>query len=77
MIGHSDNRYATIEDAYSFRDGTPAWRRFDVAISYRFLDHFFLQARMENILDLHYRTFASGVSAPGRNLVMSLRYTFW
>ena len=24
-IGHSDNRYATIEDAYAFRDGTPAW----------------------------------------------------
>ncbi len=25
-IGHSDNRYATIEDAYAFRDGTPAWQ---------------------------------------------------
>ncbi len=25
-IGHSDDRYATIEDAYAFRDGTPAWR---------------------------------------------------
>lgn len=25
-IGHSDNRYATIEDAYSWKDGTPAWR---------------------------------------------------
>jgi hypothetical protein len=25
-IGHSDNRYATIEDAYAFRDGAPAWR---------------------------------------------------
>lgn len=24
-VGHSDNRYATIEDAYAFRDGTPAW----------------------------------------------------
>ncbi|MEM1187529.1 MAG: alpha/beta hydrolase [Pseudomonadota bacterium] len=24
-IGHSDNRYATIEDAYVFRDGVPAW----------------------------------------------------
>ena len=24
-IGHSDNRYATIEDAYAFRDGEPAW----------------------------------------------------
>lgn len=25
-IGHSDNRYASIEDAYAFNDGTPAWR---------------------------------------------------
>lgn len=25
-IGHSDNRYATIEDAYAFKDGTPAWQ---------------------------------------------------
>ena len=25
-IGHSDNRYAAIEDAYAFRDGTPAWQ---------------------------------------------------
>jgi pimeloyl-ACP methyl ester carboxylesterase len=25
-IGHSDNRYATIDDAYAWRDGTPAWR---------------------------------------------------
>ena len=25
-IGHGDNRYATIEDAYAFRDGTPAWQ---------------------------------------------------
>ena len=25
-IGHSDNRYATIEDAYAWRDRTPAWQ---------------------------------------------------
>jgi pimeloyl-ACP methyl ester carboxylesterase len=24
-IGHSDDRFATIEDAYAWRDGTPAW----------------------------------------------------
>ncbi|MEL7045853.1 MAG: alpha/beta hydrolase [Pseudomonadota bacterium] len=24
-IGHSDNRYANVEDAYAFRDGMPAW----------------------------------------------------
>jgi hypothetical protein len=25
-IGHSDNRYATIDDAYAWRDGEPAWQ---------------------------------------------------
>lgn len=25
-IGHSDNRFSTIEDAYEWRDGTPAWQ---------------------------------------------------
>ena len=25
-IGHSDDRYATIEDAYARRNGTPAWQ---------------------------------------------------
>jgi hypothetical protein len=25
-IGHSDDRFATIEDAYVWRDGTPAWQ---------------------------------------------------
>lgn len=25
-IGHSDNRFITIEDAYAFRDGTPDWQ---------------------------------------------------
>ena len=25
-IGHSDNRYATIDDAYAWRAGAPAWR---------------------------------------------------
>ncbi len=25
-IGHSDNRYVTIEDAYAFRDGMPDWQ---------------------------------------------------
>lgn len=25
-VGHSDNRYATIDDAYAWRDGEPAWQ---------------------------------------------------
>ncbi|HIA37394.1 MAG TPA: TonB-dependent receptor [Flavobacteriales bacterium] len=35
-----------------------------------------VQVGLENIMDLHYRQFASGLSAPGRNLVLSLRAYF-
>jgi len=31
---------------------------------------------MENLLDLHYRYFASGVSAAGRSMNVSLMYSF-
>ena len=35
-----------------------------------------LNISLENIMDIHYRQFASGLSAPGRNLVLSLRAYF-
>jgi len=35
-----------------------------------------LQFGVENILDTHYRNFASGISAPGRNFVLTLRAYF-
>jgi hemoglobin/transferrin/lactoferrin receptor protein len=35
-----------------------------------------LQIAVENILDTHYKAFASGLSAPGRNVIMSLKTVF-
>jgi hemoglobin/transferrin/lactoferrin receptor protein len=35
-----------------------------------------IQAGVENILDKNYRYFASGISAPGRNLVLAIRYNY-
>jgi hemoglobin/transferrin/lactoferrin receptor protein len=34
-----------------------------------------IQFALENMLDINYRFFASGFSAPGRNVVVSLRST--
>jgi hemoglobin/transferrin/lactoferrin receptor protein len=31
---------------------------------------------LENILDHHYKPFASGISAPGRNFMVTLRAAF-
>ena len=53
--------------------GTPAWYTLNMSFMYRFSESFTLQLAAENILDHHYKTFASGLSAPGRNFILTLR----
>lgn len=57
-------------------DGTPPWWTLNFRLSYSFFDLFTAQIMVENILDVHYRTFASGVSAPGRNFMVGIRADF-
>jgi hemoglobin/transferrin/lactoferrin receptor protein len=57
---------------YATPDGTPAWQTWNLKTSYQFSKHLRLQAGIENVLDLNYRTFASGINAPGRNFIVSL-----
>ncbi|MEM7551054.1 MAG: TonB-dependent receptor [Bacteroidota bacterium] len=54
------------------RDGSPAWATLNINSAYDFNDHFTLSFGIENILDQHYRPYSSGISAPGRNFVVSL-----
>lgn len=56
--------------------GTPAWLTLNFKTSYQINRFVNLQAGLENILDEHYRKFASGVSAPGRNLVLAMRVNY-
>ncbi len=56
--------------------GTPAWYTLNIKGRYNFTDRFRAQAGVENILDLNYRYFASGFSAAGRNVILSLNYSF-
>ena len=78
--GTSDNldlSYFTVDEEGSETIvGTLAWRVFNVYASYELSDRFALDLGVENLLDLHYRPFASGVSAPGRNFVLTLRGSF-
>ena len=53
--------------------GTPAWYTLNMSFMYRISESFTLQVAAENILDHHYKTFASGLSAPGRNFILTLR----
>jgi len=54
--------------------GFPAWKTINLSFQYRLTNLFKVQASMENILDRHYKTFASGISASGRNIIISLTY---
>ncbi|CAM1341777.1 TonB-dependent receptor [Tenacibaculum amylolyticum] len=56
--------------------GSPSWATVGVFGSYKFNNHITFQSRLSNIFDKHYREFASGVSAPGRNLSFSLIANF-
>lgn len=67
--GEDNQQYATA-------DGMPAWYTLNLKAGYQFNRYLGLQAAVENILDQHYRYFASGISAPGRNFVISLRGSF-
>ena len=57
-------------------DGMPAWMTLNLRTGYQLTKSLGVQFDIENILDKNYRVFASGISAPGRNFVFSLRGNF-
>ncbi len=61
---------------YATADGMPAWYTLNIRGQYQITDKFQVQASLDNILNMHYRVFASGISAPGRNLMVTLRARF-
>jgi hemoglobin/transferrin/lactoferrin receptor protein len=62
--------------SYATPDGVPAWYTLNVRGSYSFTKNIAVQVGLENIADDFYRVYASGTSAPGRNLTVSLRANF-
>lgn len=54
----------------------PAWYTLNLRTSYIFTKNLSAQASLENILDTHYRVFASGISSSGRGFRVTLRSTF-
>ncbi|MFM8592119.1 MAG: TonB-dependent receptor plug domain-containing protein [Sphingomonadales bacterium] len=67
--GEDNGQYATP-------DGMPACYTLNIRTEYRAGKGFTLQAGLENLLDRNYRYFASGFSAPGRNLYVTIRQNF-
>ena len=52
--------------------GTPKWSDFSVYTNYDIAEDIKLRIALTNIFDNHYRTFASGISAPGRSFQIGL-----
>jgi hemoglobin/transferrin/lactoferrin receptor protein len=67
--GEDNQQYAT---AY----GMPSWYTLNLKLSYQAIKYLNIEAGVENILDENYRKFASGISSPGRNVVIALRANF-
>jgi hemoglobin/transferrin/lactoferrin receptor protein len=67
--GEDNEQYATPE-------GMPAWWTLNMRLQYQINKYLLVQAACENISDANYRVFASGISAPGRNVILSVRASF-
>ena len=52
---------------------SPAWYTLNFKAMYQFLPNLAVTAGVENITDQRYRSYSSGLVAPGRNFVFSLR----
>ncbi len=61
---------------YATKNGMPSWVTFNLRASYQINRFVQIQGSLDNIFDRHYRYFASGVSAAGRNVSMSVRVNF-
>ncbi|OGS78508.1 MAG: hypothetical protein A3D31_09070 [Candidatus Fluviicola riflensis] len=69
LVGEDNISFATPQ-------GTPAWYTLNARVGYQFNKFVSMQVACENILDLNYRQFASNISAPGRNFIVTLRGSF-
>lgn len=61
-----------IHTSDSDKDGSPEWATFNLKVNLEINKTFSISTALENITDLHYRPYSSGISAPGRNFIISL-----
>ena len=62
--------------AEATKDGTPSWFTLNIRAGIELNQLAQIQIGAYNIMDAHYKVFASGISAPGRSIMVSLRATF-
>lgn len=69
LNGEDNEQYATPM-------GMPAWFTVNFRASYQVHKYINLTAGVDNIFDTQYRSFASGINAPGRNFIIALKGSF-
>jgi hemoglobin/transferrin/lactoferrin receptor protein len=55
--------------------GNPKWNTFGLNTNYKVTNNLTLFVNLDNIFDIHYKEFASSISAPGRNISISANLT--
>ena len=63
-------------ELYATKDGMPSWQIWNINTSYQPNKKINLGFQIENIADLNYRYFASGISALGRNYILQCKLSF-
>ena len=81
VIKHANLAPEEQEKAYLYAsDGngnpySPSWATLNLKLLYQLNRHLAASAGIENIADQRYRPYSSGIAAPGRNFVVSIRAT--
>jgi hemoglobin/transferrin/lactoferrin receptor protein len=70
LLGAEDN------EVYATKDGMPSWWTLNLRLGVELAKGLKIQAGVENLMDINYRVFASGIHAGGRNVYGVLRYSF-
>jgi hemoglobin/transferrin/lactoferrin receptor protein len=73
-----DNYSSSGEDnlQYATSKGMPSWYTINLRASCQLNSTFTMQVGADNLLDLQYRQFASGINSPGRNVFATVRVSF-
>lgn len=69
-LGTEDNEAYSADPTNGYM---PGWVTFNIKTAYHVTKNVTINFGVENLFDVHYRMFASGISSPGRNIVGALR----
>lgn len=61
---------------YAPAKGMPSWYTINLRLGYEFNTVVALQGGIDNLMDVQYRQFASGINSSGRNLFLTIRLKF-